>query len=117
MYNDILSALSCIFNDSGTIFAVLCVIKMSFKDVMQTKTVENFDHSEQAVFEQRYYARAGIGVIFIGAILQLICIFYKNIPPLSCGIVSVFSIFIAIMFIVIERRRMKKDQDTALKQD
>lgn len=108
MYNDILSALACLFNLYGTIFAVLCIIKMSFKDVMRTNTVEYLIHSDETVLEQRYNARTGIGIIFIGAILQLVCIFYKNISLWGCGVLSGIAIFGAIVIIVVERYRMKK---------
>ncbi len=110
MYNDILSVLACLFNLFGTIFAVLSIVKMSFKDVMWTRTYDYFNNSEKAVFEQRYNARVGISIIFIGAILQVICIFYKNISFLWFIILAGIANMIAVTIWLLEKHRMKKDK-------
>ncbi len=117
MYNDIISALSVCLNVFGTVFAVLCIIKMSFKDVMKTREAWRRDHKELDDFEQRYYARTGIGIIVIGGILQIFAIFFQNISLLECLIVSIAAVAFAIIIIMIEKNRMNAYKKRAKKEN
>ena len=113
MYNDIISALASCFNVFGTVFAVLCVIKMSFKDVMRTREVWRLDHEELDVLEQRYYARAGIGIIIIGFILQLFATFLKNMSVIYCLILAGTATIMSFAITLIERYKMNRDKKRA----
>ena len=117
MCNDIISALASCFNVFGTVFAVLCVIKMSFKDVMRTREVWRLDHEELDVLEQRYYARAGIGIIIIGFILQLFTTFLKSMSVVYCLILSGTATIMAFVIVLIERYKMKRDKKRAKKEN
>ncbi len=117
LYNDIISALASCFNVFGTVFAVLCIIKMSFKDVMRTREVWRLDHEELDVLEQRYYARAGIGIIIIGFILQLFTTFLKSMSVVYCLILSGTATIMAFVIVLIERYKMKRDKKRAKKEN
>lgn len=117
MYNDIISALASCFNVFGTVFTVLCVIKMSFKDVMRTREVLRLDHEELDVLEQRYYARAGIGIIIIGFILQLFATFLKNMSVVYCLVLAGTATIMAFVIVLIEKYEMKRDKKHAKKEN
>jgi len=117
MCNDIISAFATCLNVFGTIFAVLCILKMSFKDAMQTRNAWNLDHGELGALEQRYYARSGIGVIVVGCILQLFAIFKKNMSVTYCLILSISATIVVVAIILIERYKMNRDKKRANKEN
>lgn len=117
MYNDIISALASCFNVFGTVFAVLCVIKMSFKDVMRTREVWWLDHKELDVLEQRYYARVGIGIIIIGFILQLFATFLKNMSAVYCLILAGVATVMTFVIVLVEKYKMDRDKKRAKKEN
>ena len=75
MYFKLLSALAIIEIAWGTIFSVLGIIKMSFKDVSATQTCAAFDSVDESTLLQRYYARCGIAYIIVGSLLQIYLVF------------------------------------------
>lgn len=55
MYIKLLSVIAIIEIAGGTIFSVLGIIKMSFKDVVATQTCIAFDTVDESNLLQRYY--------------------------------------------------------------
>lgn len=117
IYKNIISAFASFLNVFGTIFAVLCVIRMSYKDVMRTKEAYRLDHKEIDIFKQRFYARCGIKIICVGFILQLCVIFCENMTKCNCLILSIISAIIIFIILLVERHRMKADIKHAEKEN
>lgn len=110
-YNDVMSAVSCVLTVVGTILSVLCVLKMSVKDVMYTRTCEGHDNAQFTVLEQRYYARRGIGVIIIGAILQIISILWSCENAYMFGACMLTAVILIVILFLEEGVRYKRDKE------
>ena len=110
MYNNVVTILSAVLICLGTMYSVLCVIKMSLKDILKTRTVEYFDNAEMPLIEQVYYARSGIIIIAIGTILQIISIAIKGISFQFCILLSTIAILLCGGTITIGYFKMRNDQ-------
>ena len=109
-YNDLLTAAATVMITFGTIYAIFCVIRMSLKDVIYTRTCEGLDNAQFTVLEQRYYARSGITIIIVGSIVQNIATLWKKISIQNFGIVLGCSILFIISILIIFRKKYKKEK-------
>ena len=109
MYIKLLSVIAIIEIAGGTIFSVLGIIKMSFKDVVATQTCIAFDTVDESNLLQRYYARCGIAYILVGSLLQILLIFYVPVLLYEFLIILFLSFSIPTIIYLEERNRYKTE--------
>lgn len=109
MYIKLLSVMAIIEIAGGTIFSVLGIIKMSFKDVVATQTCIAFDTVDESNLLQRYYARCGIAYILVGSLLQILLIFYIPVLLYEFLIILFLAFSIPTVIYFEERNRYKKE--------
>lgn len=109
MYFKILSVIAIIEIAWGTIFSVLGIIKMSFKDVVATQSCDAFNSVHESNLLQRYYARCGMAYILAGSILQIYLVCY--IPSKLAGFLLVMSLGIAIPTVLYVREKRQYDKE------
>ena len=116
MYNDILTTMATVLNALGTVVSVGKSISRSDEGGMKDRTAWHQDHQEQDTLHNKHVARMGLWIILIGAILQIICIFLKDISTLCFGILVAVTVVMICIVLIIEKIKFKKDMDKA-KQD
>ena len=116
MYNDILTTMATVLNALGTVVSVWNIINMSYEGAMKARTAWHQDHQEQDTLHNKHVARMGLWIILIGAILQIICIFLKDISTLCFGILVAVTVVMICIVLIIEKIKFKKVMDKA-KQD
>ncbi len=83
MYTKLLSVIAILEIMWGTIFSVLCVLKMTLKDIMWTSTCGGLGDGWKNSLTQRHYARCGILYIVFGSLLQIYMVITENITLIS----------------------------------
>lgn len=79
MFYNLLSAFSIAETAFGTVLSVLCVLKLSLRDVMRTSTYNGISETWMTTLQQRHYARCGITFILAGSILQILLLYISEI--------------------------------------
>lgn len=110
MWNDWLAVESAIWIMIGTIVSVLCVLKLSIKNVIHTVTCEGLRNAHLGVLEQRHYARMGISIIVIGTFLQIVSILWKKAGIFEFVLFSMISLLLMLILFVVFNVFYKKDK-------
>lgn len=105
MYTKLLSVIAIIEIMWGTIFSVLCVLKMTLKDIARSSSLGAIGDGWKTNLTQRHYARCGILYIVFGSLLQIYIVFVENITRVSFGITVVIVVIIPSVFAVWSTRR------------
>lgn len=105
MYFKILSVIAIIEIAWGTIFSVLSIIKMSFKDVIASQSCNAFNSVHKSNLLQRYYVRCGMVYILAGSILQIYLVCYIPSKLAEFLLVMLLGVTIPIVLSVKEKRR------------
>ena len=108
MYNDILTTMATVLNALGTVVSVWNIINMSYEGAMKARTAWHQDHQEQDTLHNKHVARMGLWIILIGAILQIICIFFKDISGLCFGILVTVTAVMICMALIIEKIKFRR---------
>ena len=77
MADELLGVYANLLNVIGTIVAILCILKLNFRDLATAGSVIRVSHPELEVFIQRRFALKGISIIILGLILSVIDVFVE----------------------------------------
>ena len=105
MYTKLLSVIAIIEIMWGTIFSVLCVLKMTLKDIARSSSLGGIGDGWKTNLTQRHYARCGILYIVFGSLLQIYMVFAGDITRVSFWIATVIVVIIPTVFAVWSTRR------------
>ena len=105
MYTNLLSVIAIIEIMWGTIFSVLCVLKMTLKDIARSSSLGGIGDGWKTNLTQRHYARCGILYIVFGSLLQIYMVFAGDITRVSFWIATVIVVIIPSVFAVWSTRR------------
>ena len=105
MYTKLLSVIAIIEIMWGTIFSVLCVLKMTLKDIARSSSLGGIGDGWKTNLTQRHYARYGILYIVFGSLLQIYMVFAGDITRVSFWIATVIVVIIPSVFAVWSTRR------------
>lgn len=105
MYTKLLSVIAIIEIMWGTIFSVLCVLKMTLKDIARSSSLGGIGDGWKTNLTQRHYARCGILYIVFGSLLQIYMLFAGDITRVSFWIATVIVVIIPSVFAVWSTRR------------
>ena len=105
MYTKLLSVIAIIEIMWGTIFSVLCVLKMTLKDIARSSSLGGLGDGWKTNLTQRHYARCGILYIVFGSLLQIYMVFAGDITRVSFWIATVIVVIIPSVFAVWSTRR------------
>lgn len=105
MYTKLLSAIAIIEIMWGTIFSVLCVLKMTLADIKISGKLGGIGGGQEANLAQRHYARCGILYIVFGSLLQIYMVFAGDITRVSFWIATAIVVIIPSVFAVWSTRR------------
>ncbi len=105
MYTKLLSVIAIIEIMWGTIFSVLCVLKMTLKDIARSSSLGGIGDGWKTNLAQRHYARCGILYIVFGSLLQIYMVFAGDITRVSFWIATAIVVIIPSVFAVWSTRR------------
>ena len=105
MYTKLLSVIAIIEIMWGTIFSVLCVLKMTLKDIARSSSLGGIGDGWKTNLTQRHYARCGILYIVFGSLLQIYMVFAGDITRVSFWIATAIVVIIPSVFAVWSTRR------------
>lgn len=105
MYTKLLSVIAIIEIMWGTIFSVLCVLKMTLKDIARSSSLGGIGDGWKTNLTQRHYARCGILHIVFGSLLQIYMVFAGDITRVSFWIATAIVVIIPSAFAVWSTRR------------
>ena len=105
MYTKLLSVIAIIEIMWGTIFSVLCVLKMTLKDIARSSSLGGIGDGWKTNLTQRHYARCGILYIVFGSLLQIYMVFAGDITRVSFWIATVIVVIMPSVFAVWSTRR------------
>lgn len=97
MLNSILASFSTIEIAFGTVLSVLCILRMSIKDVMKTSTYGGISENWMATLRQRHYARCGIAFIVAGSALQVLLQFMLEVKMTWFWILILIAVLIPVI--------------------
>lgn len=84
---------------SGTIYAIMCLLKMTIEDVIFTHTVTYFDTHGVDQLKQQFHGRVGVLLLITSFCNQCINTFFNISSVLQLLIIVAANIIICIVFI------------------
>lgn len=108
MYSKILIVLSSGIGVTGTVYAVLSILKMTAKDIIQVITVAGIGARDEEVIVQRAQARIGISLVVLGWIGQSAFCFFevqsRNVF-FTCLIVLILLTSVIVSILILDNKK------------
>lgn len=96
MYNTLLSIFAYILDFSGTVYAILSVLRMTKEEIRFPDTCNGIGNTADDRLHQRGEARIGIWFVFCGLIMNCVLLFVEIRTLLVFGLITVIALLIVI---------------------
>lgn len=119
MADELLGVYANLLNVIGTIVAILCILKLNFRDLATAGSVIRVSHPELEVFIQRRFALKGISIIILGLILSVIDVFVEInwVYLLVIVVSSIIAIYLINIYFNIEHTVILQEFDKYMKEN
>ncbi len=110
-YNDIITIISSILSAIGTIVAILSLLKMDYKDIWKTNTMNYLKYTPIPLLIDVLHARLGISMILTALFLTIFEITNKSITKmqfLNTLIITFLILMIVITVIILIHKKNRK---------
>ena len=114
MYSQILIIVSSFIGVIGTVYAVLSILKMEIKDVLNTITYGGLETRDQDVLLQREQARIGIPLVVISWIYQSIFSLIKVNTAygfIASIVLIVISVFVDVRITIKRNKQFRNEYE------